>query len=180
MSGPPLGYTPRLRYRPLLRPDSAEPLGAALSPTLLCAYTGVEILLIIGLGYVLTWRGFITDKFLPQASCQHAHSAQSRAEQSRAEHQDRPCAARGGGGGKLCCTCDGRGPLPRLWRTQINAFLIYVSFPALNLSSIGINLNLRDGEGWKALAAYILWVTIIQVGCGQASTSSLARELQGS
>jgi hypothetical protein len=47
---------------------------------------------------------------------------------------------------------------------QVNTFLLLVSFPALNLSSVGIQLELRDADVWLALSAFVLWVAVIQVG----------------
>ncbi|GLI64920.1 hypothetical protein VaNZ11_008314 [Volvox africanus] len=47
---------------------------------------------------------------------------------------------------------------------QINVLLLRVAFPMLNIYLLGIKVDLRDAEAWRSLGAYMMWVTLVQVG----------------
>jgi len=38
------------------------------------------------------------------------------------------------------------------------------SFPAFNLYLLGISMDLQQASAWRSLAAYIMWISIIQAG----------------
>mmetsp|Transcript_10038 Transcript_10038/g.27425 ORF Transcript_10038/g.27425 Transcript_10038/m.27425 type:complete len:888 (+) Transcript_10038:208-2871(+) len=46
---------------------------------------------------------------------------------------------------------------------QVNLFVLRVSIPVFTIYQLGIRLDLTDKEAWRTLAAYVLWVSIIQV-----------------
>ncbi len=50
----------------------------------------------------------------------------------------------------------------RVQFSQTNAYLLLAAFPALIVAYMGISLNLRDSDGWRAMAAYLLWITVVQ------------------
>ncbi|KAG2494243.1 hypothetical protein HYH03_007598 [Edaphochlamys debaryana] len=47
---------------------------------------------------------------------------------------------------------------------QVNTLVLWVGITALNGYYLGLKLDLYDGEAWRTLAAYILWIVLTQAG----------------